>query len=205
MPVWRIPAEALVIAATKEEAIAALWYATEYATEADNVDAFNTISEDAEEETCGQCDQLAVAVEWGEPVCAMHSEDTDTRAGIAHDLARKRDREGDTMNATDAIGCTADGATYCPQHCPDPDACKTWHGAIFPTSETDCSPETCDACRAEIATSVIHYFDRMTGACRYCGAECDHVWGNVELARMTGTPHRTCCACGMISLDTEEE
>lgn len=35
----------------------------------------------------------------------------------------------------------------------------------------------------------------------------NHVWGNVEYARMTGNPHRKCLVpgCGVISLDLDDD
>jgi hypothetical protein len=69
----------------------------------------------------------------------------------------------------DTIGCTLDGAAYCPECCPDTEACEVNHGAIFAYSETQCSAATCDICFAEIDTTVIHDTAFESGhPCTYC-------------------------------------
>lgn len=104
----------------------------------------------------------------------------------------------------EVTGCATDGATYCPGHCPEPGTCEEAHGAIFLSSEVDCFPDHCDVCGAEIEESVIHTFER-SGHCRYCGISCEHRFGSVDYARMTGNPHRTCLDCGVVSLDMDDD
>ncbi|KKK54305.1 hypothetical protein LCGC14_3086060 [marine sediment metagenome] len=54
---------------------------------------------------------------------------------------------------TDVLGCTFDGAAFCPAHCPDKDRCEDEHGAIFADSEWDCEP-SCDRCSELIEVRV---------------------------------------------------
>lgn len=81
---------------------------------------------------------------------------------------------GVKVKAYTVLGCTNDGAIYCPAHCPDPLNCDQDHGAIFAGSEWDCSPPTCDVnhgSNGEVlhepidGVTVIHYGD----PCTYCG------------------------------------
>lgn len=71
-------------------------------------------------------------------------------------------------SVTDVLGCTNDGAAYCPKHCPDRERCEIEHGAILRGSEWDCSPPSCDVCLEAIeGPTILHY----GSPCPYCGDE----------------------------------
>jgi len=73
------------------------------------------------------------------------------------------------MNATTLVGCTFDGAEYHAEHCPEPRTCETEHGAIFASSESQCSDPACDRCGEAIEGTVIIHGTR-TDYCEYCAA-----------------------------------
>ena len=80
------------------------------------------------------------------------------------------------MNIADRgahTGCAVmgSGETFCPEHCPAPDACEVEHVAIFASSEFQCGTE-CDECFTRIDCTAGHFVDfedKDDGGCSLCG------------------------------------